>query len=161
MLVIALCKVTQCFVSPTEKGADMIKNGTWVGAARWPNKDDHPDRWPKPIGGQVIDFCDVRAWANTIYFPTSMPNAGDVMGVALKLQAQGMLAGLTPVLWDFLTHRVVCWERTSGLKLYTDDLLLWRAAKAQRLDQIQHPRRRKPRSLRDFLPENLQHLVLA
>lgn len=139
----------------------MFENGTWVGAGRWPSKEQHPDCWPKPFAGQVIDFCDVRAWANTVYFPTSLPNAGEVMGTALKLQAQGTLNGKTPVLWDFLTHRVVCWEHTAQLKLYPDDLSLWRAAKAQRLDQIQHPKRRKPRSISDFLPKNLQHLVVA
>ncbi|HEY4541375.1 MAG TPA: hypothetical protein VIG66_03265, partial [Noviherbaspirillum sp.] len=64
----------------------MIKTGNWVGAGRWPQQDAHPDKWPKPLRGQVLDFCDVRAWANSIHFPEDNPHAGDVMGLALKLR---------------------------------------------------------------------------
>ena len=138
----------------------MLKTGTWVGAERWPNRHAHPDHWSKPLRGQVIDFYDVRAWANSIHFPEDVPNAGDVMGLALKLQAEGKLEGLTPVCWDFITHRRVFWERTANLHPYEDDVLLWKAAKAMKLDQIQHPRRRRPRDIREFLPEQQRYLVL-
>jgi hypothetical protein len=30
-----------------------------------------------------------------------------------------------------------------------------------RADEIQHPRRRKPRDIREFLPEQQKHLALA
>jgi hypothetical protein len=83
------------------------------------------------------------------------------MGVALKLRAEGRLDGLTPVYWDFETHRRVLWEKTASLRPYEDDVLLWKAAKALRLDEIEHPRRRKPRDIREFLPEQQRHLVLA
>lgn len=139
----------------------MFKTGTWVGAGRWPNKNAHPDHWHKPVRGQVVDFCDVRAWANTIHFPEDNPHAGDVMGLALKLRSEGKLEGLTPVMWDFITHRRVYWEKTAELRAYEDDVVLWRAAKALRLDEIQHPRRRKRRDIREFLPEQQQHLALA
>jgi hypothetical protein len=111
----------------------MFKTGTWVGASRWPDQAAHPDHWHKPIRGQVLDFCDVRAWANSIHFPEDVPHAGEVMGVALRLQAQGKLDGLTPVCWDFITHRRVLWEKTTALHPYEDDVLLWKAAKALRL----------------------------
>jgi len=139
----------------------MFRTGTWVGSGRWPNQHAHPNQWQKPLRGQVIDFCDVRAWANSIYFPEDSPHAGDVMGVALRLKAEGKLDGLTPVFWDFLTHRRVTWERTDGLRAYEDDVMLWRAARALRLDEIEHPRRRKPRDIREFLPEQQRHLSLA
>lgn len=139
----------------------MFKTGTWVGAGRWPNQTAHPDKWHKPLRGQVIDFCDVRAWANTIHFPADTPHAGDVMGVALKWQAEGALKGLTPVYWDFVTHHRVLWEKTSALRPYEDDVVLWRAAKALRVDEIAHPRRRKPRDIREFLPHQQQHLALV
>lgn len=138
----------------------MFKIGTLVGAGRWLNQTAHPDLWQKPLAGKVIDFCDVRAWANSIYFPTDNPHAGQVMGLALKLQEQGVLQGLTPVSWDFVTHQRVMWEKTSLLRPYADDLALWRAAKALRLDEIEHPRRRKRRDIGEFLPEELQHLAL-
>jgi hypothetical protein len=138
----------------------MFKVGTVVGAGRWPNQTAHPDLWQKPIAGQVIDFCDVRAWANSIYFPTDNPHPGEVMGLALKLQEQGVLDGLTPVYWDFDGHQRVMWEKTSQLRSYTDDVSLWRAAKALRLDEIRHPRRRKRRDIGEFLPEDMQHLAL-
>jgi hypothetical protein len=138
----------------------MLKVGSVVGAGRWPNQKAHPDQWHKPISGQVIDFCDVRAWANSIYFPMDNPHAGDVMGLALKLQEQGVLEGLTPVCWDFLTHKQVMWEKTSSLRSYAEDLSLWRACKALRLDEIQHPRRRRRRDIGEFLPDNLQHLAM-
>lgn len=139
----------------------MFKTGIWVGAGRWPNQSAHPNHWPKPIRGQVIDFCDVRAWANSIHFPEDTPHAGDVMGVALRLQAQGALEGLIPVCWDYVTHRRVTWEKTTVLRPYEDDVLLWRAARALRLNEIEHPRRRKPRDIREFLPEQQRHLTLA
>src|SRR6478735_1809519 len=72
---------------PCEQEAAMFKAGTWVGAGRWPNQHAHPDHWSKPFRGQVLDFCDVRAWANSIHFPEDVPHAGEVMGVALRLQA--------------------------------------------------------------------------
>lgn len=139
----------------------MFKTGTWVGAGRWPNQNAHPDQWHKPVRGQVLDFYDVRAWANSIYFPEDVPHAGAVMGLALKLQAEGKLEGLTPVCWDFITHRRVLWEKTSALRSYEDDVLIWRAARALRRDEIEHPRRRKPRDIREFLPEQQRSLVLA
>ncbi|GAB3554065.1 hypothetical protein GCM10027343_41690 [Noviherbaspirillum agri] len=139
----------------------MFKTGTWVGAGRWPNQNAHPNHWQKPIRGQVLDFCDVRAWANSIHFPEDNPHAGDVMGHALRLRAEGALEGLTPVCWDFITHRRVTWEKTSALRTYEDDVLIWRAARALRLDEIEHPRRRKPRDIREFLPEQQKHLALA
>ena len=138
----------------------MFKVGSLVGAGRWPNQHAHPDLWHRPIAGQVIDFCDVRAWANSIYFPSDNPHAGDVMGLALKLREQGVLEGLTPVYWDFLTHQRVMWEKTSALRSYADDLSLWRACKALRLDEIQHPRRRKRRDIGEFLPDHMQHLAM-
>lgn len=58
----------------------MFKVGTFVGAKRWPNHASHPDAWGKPIGGKVLEFCDIRAWANTIQFPMDNPPPGDVMG---------------------------------------------------------------------------------
>lgn len=139
----------------------MLKTGAWVGAGRWPNQRAYPDHWSKPIRGQVLDFCDVRAWANSIYFPEDVPNAGDVMGVALKLRAEGKLDGLTPVGWDFITHWRVLWEKTAVLRPYEDDVLLWKAARALRRDEIEHPRRRKRRDIREFLPEQQRHLALA
>jgi hypothetical protein len=138
-----------------------FKPGAWVGAGRWPNRDAHPDFWRKPLRGQVLDFCDVRAWANSIDFPEDVPHAGAVMGVALRQRAEGRLDGRTPVLWDFDSHCRVLWEKTAALRSYEDDLLLWRAAKALRLDEIEHPRRRKPRDIREFLPEQQRHLVLS
>ena len=139
----------------------MFKAGTSVGAGRWPNQNAHPNHWHKPIRGQVLDFCDVRAWANSIHFPEDVPHAGEVMGVALKLQTEGKLDGLTPVLWDFITHHRVTWEKTESLRTYEDDVVLWRAARALRLDEIEHPRRRKPRDIREFLPKQQQRLALA
>lgn len=138
----------------------MFKPGTLVGAGRWPNKAAHPDQWPKPLSGMVLDFCDVRAWANSVYFPIDNPHAGDVMGLALKLREQGTLDGLTPVYWDFITHQRVLWEKTTQLRPYAEDISLWRACKALRLDEIQHPRRRKPREIGEFLPADMQHLAM-
>ncbi|WP_194723416.1 hypothetical protein [Noviherbaspirillum malthae] len=139
----------------------MFKTGTWVGAGRWPNQHSHPDQWHKPLRGQVIDFCDVRAWANSVQFPEDVPHAGDVMTLALRMKNEGKLNGLTPVCWDFVTHRRVLWEKTTALRSYEDDVLLWKAAKAMRTDEIQHPRRRKPRDIREFLPQQQQHLALV
>ncbi|NEX64408.1 hypothetical protein [Noviherbaspirillum galbum] len=139
----------------------MMKPGSLVGRSRWPNQNAHPDHWLKPVSGQVLDFCDVRAWANSIDFPEDVPHAGAVMGHALKLKAEGRLDGLTPVLWDFDTHRRVFWERTDSLRPYDEDVILWRAAKAMRLDQIEHPRRRRQRDIREFLPEKQKHLSFA
>ena len=138
----------------------MFKVGTLVGGGRWPNQSLHPDLWQKPVSGQVIDFCDTRAWANSVYFPVDNPHAGDVMGLALKLKGQGMLEGLTPVLWDFVSHRRMTWEKTVTLRSYEEDVSLWRACKAQRLDELRHPRRRKRRGIGEFLPEELQHLAM-
>lgn len=139
----------------------MFKPGTSVGAGRWPSQSAHPDHWPKPVRGKVLDFCDVRAWANSIHFPEDVPHAGDVMGFALKMQAEGKLDGLTPVLWDFITHWRVTWEKTVALRAYEDDMVLWRAAREMRRDEIEHPRRKKPRDIREFLPEQQRHLALA
>jgi len=141
--------------------AIMWKTGAWVGAGRWPNQDAHPDFWHKPLRGQVLDFCDVRAWANSIHFPEDNPHPGAVMGMALKLREQGVLNGVAPVLWDFGSHRRVTWEREAALRPYEDDVVLWRAARALRLDELKHPRRRKRRELRDFLPSPQRGLALG
>jgi hypothetical protein len=138
----------------------MYKVGTLVGAGRWPNQREHPNHWEKPLAGQVIDFCDARGWANSIYFPTDNPHPGDVMSMALKLQEQGALEGLTPVYWDFVSHHRVTWEKTSALRPYEEDVSLWRACKELRLDEIKHPRRRRRREIGEFLPDNMQHLAL-
>lgn len=139
----------------------MFKAGTLVGRGRWPNQNAHPDHWQKPVRGQVLEFCDVRAWANTIDFPEDVPHAGEVMGHALKAKAAGKLDGLTPVLWDFGSHRRVLWEKTESLRPYEDDVVLWHAARAMRRDEIEHPRRRKQRDIREFLPDQQKHLALA
>lgn len=139
----------------------MFKTGSPVGAGRWPDQHTHPDFWPRPLRGQILDFCDVRAWANSLYFPEDNPHAGDVMGVALKLRAEGVLDGVLPVLWDFGTHQRVFWEKEARLHPYDEDLVLWRAARALRLDELRHPRRRKRRSLRDFLPAGQRDLGFA
>jgi len=139
----------------------MLKVGTWVGAGRWPARNAHPDHWPRPLRGQVLDFCDVRAWANSIQFPEDVPHAGEVMGVALKMKAEGRLDGLTPVCWEFDGHRRVLWEKTATLRPYEDDVELWKAARALRRDELEHPRRRKRRDIREFLPEQQKHLALA
>ncbi|SNT21846.1 hypothetical protein SAMN06265795_117100 [Noviherbaspirillum humi] len=136
----------------------MLKTGTLVGAGRWPNRKAHPDEWERPVSGQVLEFCDVRAWANTIHFPVDDPHPGDVMGMALKLKEQGLLEGLTPVCWDFGSHKQVLWEKTANLRPYAEDIQLWQACKALRMDEIAHPRRRKPRELGEFLPREMQHL---
>lgn len=83
------------------------------------------------------------------------------MGVALRLREQGVLEELTPVLWEFDGHRRVYWERTCALRTCEEDLVLWRAARALRLDELRHPRRRKPRSLGDFLPQAQTSLALT
>jgi hypothetical protein len=139
----------------------MFKTGSWVGAGRWPDQEAHPDLWLKPLRGQVLEFCDTRAWANSIHFPEDNPHAGAVMGIALKLRAQGALVGLTPVLWDFGAYRRVLWEKVAALRPYEEELVVWRAARALRQDTLRHPRRRKPRSLRDFLPAPQRDLALA
>lgn len=138
----------------------MLKVGMLVGAGRWPNQMTHPDLWQKPIAGHVLEFCDVRAWANSIYFPTDNPHVGEVMGLALKLRDQGLLKELTPVYWDFITHQRVMWEKTTSLRPYAEDVSLWRACKALRLDEIKHPRRRKRREIGEFLPDEMQHLAM-
>ncbi len=130
----------------------MFKTGTLVGASRWPNRDAHPDFWHKPLSGQVLDFCDVRAWANSIHFPEDNPHPGAVMSTALRLREEGMLDGLVPVLWEAGGQRRVMWERESAVRPYEEDVVLWKAARAMRLDELRHPRRRKRRELRDFLP---------
>ena len=117
----------------------MLKPGMLVGAGRWPNRTEHPNLWEKPLSGRVIDYCDIRAWANSIHFPTDNPHAGEVMGTALKLKEQGALDGLVPVCWDFGTHQRVTWEKQSALRPYEEDVSLWRACKELRLDEIQHP----------------------
>ena len=137
----------------------MFKPGAIVGGGRWPNQKAHPEHWSKPIAGQVLDFCDSRAWANSIHFPVDNPHPGEVMGVALRFQAEGRISGLTPVLWDFGSHQRVHWERNEVLRSYDEELSLWRAAKALRLDEIEHPRRRKQRQLSEFLPSEMQHLA--
>ena len=137
----------------------MFKVGTTVGAGRWPNRKAHPEQWQKPLAGQVLDFCDVRAWANSIHFPTDNPHPGEVMGLALRLKEQGVLADLTPVLWDFGTHERVYWEQTALLRPYAEDVSLWRASRAMRIDELQHPRRRKQRVLAEFLSDDTQHLA--
>lgn len=139
----------------------MFKTGSSVGAGRWPNRRAHPDHWHKPLRGQVLDICDVRAWANTIHFPEDVPHAGEVMTLALKLQHEGKLQGLVPVSWDFGGQQRVYWEREMALRTYEDDVVLWRAARAMRLDEIEHPRRRRPRDIREFLPQQQQHLALV
>lgn len=139
----------------------MFKTGSWVGAGRWPNQQAHPDFWQKPLRGQVLDFCDARAWANSIYFPEDNPHAGAVMGLALQLREQGLLRDLTPVCWEFGEARRVYWERTAALRSYEEELVLWRAARAQRADALRHPRRRRPRALQDFLPPQQRDLGLG
>jgi hypothetical protein len=139
----------------------MYRVGTWVGAKRWPNRMSHPDNWGKPIGGQVIDFTDPRAWANTPQFPADNPHAGDVMGVALKAKSEGHLDNVIPVYWDFGSHRRVCWERINEVHTFEEDIALWKAAKAMKWDELIHPRRRKARTIAEFLPETMQHLAPA
>lgn len=138
----------------------MLKVGTLVGAGRWPNQSAYPDLWEKPLAGKVLDFCDIRAWANSIYFPTDNPHPGEVMTLALKLREQGVLEGVTPVHWDLHSHQKVTWEKTSSLRPYAEDVALWKAAKALRMDEIEHPRRRKRRDIGEFLPHDMQHLAL-
>ena len=82
------------------------------------------------------------------------------MSLALKLKQQGVLDGRIPVSWDYSTHQRVSWEKASALRPYADDLALWRAAKALRLDELEHPKRRKRREIGEFLPQDLQHLAM-
>lgn len=141
---------------------DMFRIGSWVGGERWPNRTAHPDQWGRPIGGQVLDPESSVAWANTPEFPTSQPSGAEVMNHVLALRKQGKLVDAVPVLWDFGDGtRVIKWERASRLRPYKDDMSLWKAAMAMRRDELAHPRRQKPRSLAEFLPEDLKHLAPA
>lgn len=140
----------------------MFRPGSWVGAGRWSNQAAHPDLWGKPLGGQVLEVDSPAAWANTPEFPVSKPDGAQVMNHITELRKQGKLEGAVPVLWDLgNSTRVIKWERETNLRSYGDEMHLWKARKAMRLDEIAHPRREKKRPLASFLPEPLKHLAPA
>ena len=139
----------------------MFKVGTWVGAGRWPNRAAHPDHWGQPFGGRVLAADDTVAWSHSFEFPTSVPSSAEVMNLVIRLRKEGKLDGRVPILWDFKTHRVVQWESEQRLRTFQEDMILWRAAKEMRRDEIDHPRRKTPRLLADFLPEDRRHLAHA
>ena len=139
----------------------MFRVGSWVGGERWPNRAAHPDQWGKPIGGQIIDLESPVAWAHTPEFPVGHPDSASVMNHVMALRKSGKLDDAVPVMWDYGGTRVIKWERASRLRPYQEDFQLWKAAKALRLDEIAHPRRQKPRTLAEFLPEALKHLAVA
>jgi len=84
---------------------------------------------------------------------------GKVMSLVLRLKADGLLDDRVPVEWNFDNGRVIRWELLSGLRSPKEDLALWKAYKAQRFDEINHPRRRTNRPLRDFLADGFIHLA--
>lgn len=140
----------------------MCRVGSWVGASRWPNRAAHPSQWGKPIGGQILEIESPAAWAGTPDFPVSLPDSAQVMDHVMALRKAGKLDGVLPVMWEYGDgHRVIRWERASSLRPYSEDIQLWNAAKRMRLDELAHPRRKKPRSIAEFLPEALQHLAPA
>ena len=139
----------------------MFKVGTWVGAKRWPNRAAHPDLWGQPFGGRVLSVDEPVAWSHSFDFPTATPNSVDVMNHVIRLRKEGKLDGRVPVLWNFLTHRLIQWEPEDRLRTYQEDLILWRAEKEMRRDELEHPRRRTPRQLADFLPADRRHLAPA
>ena len=143
-----------------EKHMNEIRVGSWVGASRWPNRAAHPDKWGRPIGGQVLDVMSTCVWAHTLEFPVPQPDGGLVMAHVMSLRKQGKLDGVVPVLWDYGDHRQIRWERVDGLRQFSDDIRLWRASKAMRRDELDHPQR-KPRPLSDFLPQTYRHLAPA
>lgn len=126
---------------------------------RWPRVKENPVYWGLPIGGQVLDILDVRAWANTIHFPADNPDPAEVARFAIKAKSDGLLDGIVPVLWKFDNQGRVYWERAASLLLYEDDKILWKAAKEKRLDELQHPKRRKARQLGEYLDEEHHHLL--
>ena len=100
------------------------------------------------------------SWANTPDFPVSQPDGAQVMNHVMALRKAGRLADVLPVMWDHGDgHRVIRWERTSSLRPYSEDIQLWNAEKAMRLDELAHPRRKKPRHIAEFLPATHQHLA--
>lgn len=140
----------------------MFRTGEWVGAGLWANRESHPDNWGRPALGQVLDYADMRAWANSFDFPEARPDLGRVMSVVLRRKADGLLDDKLPVEWHFEGRiRVVRWELISRLRSSADELALWKALRAQRLDEISHPRRRTKRPLEDFLAAGFMHLAPA
>jgi hypothetical protein len=140
----------------------MFRPGSWVGAGRWSNSAAHPDQWGRPIGGQVVAADSPAAWANTPEFPVSNPDGAQVMNHITELRKQGKLEGAIPILWDLGNGiRVIKWEKVSSLRPYGDEMILYKARKLMRLDELAHPRREKKRPLASFLPEPHKHLAPA
>lgn len=140
----------------------MYRVGEWVGAGLWANRESHPDNWGRPFTGQVLDCADYRAWANTFDFPEACPDLGKVMSLVLRRKAEGLLNDKVPVEWHFDGRmRVIRWQRIEILRSSKEDLALWKALRAQRLDELNHPRRRTKRPLTDFLADGFMHLAPA
>ncbi|WP_432263234.1 hypothetical protein [Cupriavidus sp. TMH.W2] len=136
-------------------------SGEWVGAGYWANRLSHPDSWGRPMLGRILDPADRRAWANSFEFPESSPDLGQVMSLVIKYKAEGKLDDKVPIEWHFRDVRIVRWELIRNLRSAKDEHVYWRALRSQRLDEINHPRRKSKRPLTEFLPEGFFHLVPA
>ncbi|AET95509.1 hypothetical protein BYI23_E003480 (plasmid) [Burkholderia sp. YI23] len=139
----------------------MFRAGEWVGAGKWANRESHPSAWGRPFLGCVLDPADFRAWANSFEFPESQPDLGQIMSLVIRLKAENKLADRVPVEWNFNNVRIVKWELISKLRTAKEEHALWNAMKLQRIDELNHPRRRKKRPLADFLSDGFTHLVSA
>lgn len=105
-----------------------------------------------------MDVLNPVAWSHTPNFPVANPDSIAVMNHVQKLRETKVLEGVLPVAWDYGGHRSISWERASNLRSYAEDMAIWNATRAQRLDEIVHPLRRKAKPLIDFLPDNLRYL---
>ena len=123
-----------------------------VGAGRWPCSHLDPRMWKQPLQGRVLPIDSPIAWACSCAFPTQSPAPDAVLSHVLRLQQQGIFEDRVPVLWQLEGgSSFVTWETLVNVRPWSEELRYWAAVRAQRLDQLEHPRRKTKLPLDHFL----------
>jgi len=124
------------------KHADELAPGTLVGARRWPYSHAHPGCWLEPYRGVLLARNDPRAWAFTLFSPNGEPLPDEIDRHVQRCLAEGLLADVVPVLWDFREHgQHVHWEQLAGVVPAGVDRDNWQRARQRESRRLGRQRR--------------------
>jgi hypothetical protein len=124
------------------KHVNELTPGTLVGARRWPYSHAHPDCWQEPYTGILLALDDPRGWSFTLFSPGGEPPPEELEHHVRSCLAEGPLADVVPVLWDFREHgRRVHWEPLSMVMPAEVDRASWQRARERQWRQLARQRR--------------------
>ena len=109
--------------------AGKLSVGLVVGCEyRWPMHASHPDCWQPPLKGVVLALDDLRAWHDSIAFPTD-PTQDECTAHVESCLARNLLKNKVPVRYSIGKEQFIEWDMNDKLHPWEEELKRWNEAR--------------------------------